>query len=362
MKLLTLRVLTCGLALFFAADIHSTTLQIRAPDDFHVHLRQGELLRGVVNETASQFKRALVMPNTNPPIRNGNDVSKYRTEILAAVDPQNAHFQPLMTFKITPETTVEDVYSIVGLAVAGKLYPDGVTTNSHGGVTDFHALYPVFGAMQKLGIILCLHGEKPGEFCMDREEKFLATLVQLVADFPDLKMVLEHVSTKAAVEIVESLPANVGATITLHHMELTLDDVVGSMNQPHHFCKPIPKRYEDRDAILRAALSGNPKFFFGSDSAPHLRHTKECAEGCAGVFTAPVALPALVALFEKHNQLEKLEDFVSTFGAQFYGLSLNQEKITLVQEEWTVPKVVAGVVPYQAGRQLPWKVASPSAQ
>lgn len=171
---------------------------------------------------------------------------------------------------------------------------------------------------------------------------------------------LEHVSTKAAVETVESLPANVGATITLHHMELTLDDVVGSLNQPHHFCKPIPKRYEDRDAILNAALSGNPKFFFGSDSAPHLRRTKECAEGCAGVFTAPVALPALVALFEKHNQLENLENFVSVFGAQFYSLSLNSDKIALIQEEWAVPKICAGVVPYKAGKSLPWKIAAPN--
>ena len=338
--------------------IEQTVLEIRMPDDFHVHFRQGMMLKGVVNHTASQFKRAMVMPNTEPPIRNGEDVKRYHQEILDGIDPQYQGFEPLMTFKITPATTVEDVKSVAGLVVAGKLYPDGVTTNSHGGVTDFQAIYPVFEAMQEHGIVLSLHGEKPGEFCLDREERFLATLVQLVQDFPSLKIVLEHASTKAAIDLVEKLPDTVAATITLHHLQLTLDDVVGTLNHPHYFCKPIPKRYEDRDALLRAAFSGNPKFFFGSDSAPHLKERKECSEGCAGVFTAPVTMSSLLTLFMEHEQLDRLEDFVSVFGAKFYGVGLNEEKIQLVQEDWKVPDGYSGIVPYKAGETLSWKVLS----
>lgn len=351
-------VLFAALVLFLPIGIEAqdTTIQIRCPDDFHVHLRQDAMLEGVVDQTASQFKRAMVMPNTEPPIKNGADVIKYHNEILAAVDIQHKGFQPLMTFKITPQTSIEDVQSVAGRVIAGKLYPDGVTTNSQGGVTDFCALYSVFAEMQAQRIVLSLHGEKPGEFCLDREEKFLATLNQVVKDFPNLKIVLEHVSTKAAVDAVTALPDNVAATITLHHLELTLDDVVGSLLHPHHFCKPIPKRYEDKNALLNAAFSGNPKFFFGSDSAPHLRGRKECSDGCAGVFSAPVVLPSLVALFEQHQQLDRLEDFVSTFGANFYGLSLNEGSIQLMREEWEVPTEVAGVVPYKAGTRLSWKV------
>jgi dihydroorotase len=331
-------------------------MQIRFPDDFHVHFRQGIMLHGVVNYTAAQFKRAMVMPNTEPPIKNGNDVRRYYDEIVGSIAPSYQGFEPLMTFKIMPTTTVEDVESVVGLVIAGKLYPDGVTTNSQGGVTDFRALYPVFSAMEKNGIVLSLHGEKPGEFCLDREAKFLTTLFQIVKDFPNLKIVLEHVSTKSAVEAVEQLPDTVAATITLHHLELTLDDIVGSFLQPHHFCKPIPKRYEDRDALLRAAFSGNSKFFFGSDSAPHLRERKECSEGCAGVFSAPVIIPSLIVLFEQHQHLDKLENFISVYGAQFYGLELNKGFLELVQEEWTVPSDCSGIVPYKAGKSLPWKV------
>jgi dihydroorotase len=351
------RTALCALALVLPSlNEAQVVYQVRSPDDFHVHFRQGTMLKNVVNHTASVFKRAMVMPNTEPPIRNGEDVARYYLEILDAIDPQYQGFEPLMTFKITPATTVEDVQSVADLVIAGKLYPDGVTTNSQGGVTDFYALYPVFAAMQEYGIVLSLHGEKPGAFCLDREEKFLATLTQIVQDFPDLKIVLEHATTKAAVTLVQQLPDNVAATITLHHLELTLDDVVGTMNQPHHFCKPIPKRYEDRDALLKAAFSGNPKFFFGSDSAPHLKERKECSEGCAGVFSAPVAMTSLIALFKQHGHLERLEDFVSTFGANFYGLDVNEEQIQFIQEEWQVPAIYAGVVPYKAGKTLSWKI------
>lgn len=354
MRNIFLSVLVSSIPLLSMAE----EVRIRKPDDFHVHFRQGEMLKDVVNYTAAQFQRAMVMPNTEPPVRNGEDVARYLKEIQEALDSQYASFQPLMTFKITPLTTPADVESVAGLVIAGKLYPEGVTTNSQGGVTDFRALYPVFEAMQKQGIVLSLHGEKPGEFCMDREEKFLATLVQLTLDFPELKIVLEHATTKAAIDLIEQLPNTVAATITLHHLELTLDDVVGTLIQPHHFCKPIPKRNEDREALLQAAFSGNPKFFFGSDSAPHLRGRKECSSGCAGVFSAPVAMSSLVALFKLHNQLHRLEDFVSTFGANFYGLGLNNQKISFIGEEWTVPSEIKGITPYKAGLKQYWKKRS----
>lgn len=344
--------------LFLVSSLSATDLYIRCPDDFHVHLRQGTMLQNVVNYTASQFQRAMVMPNTEPAIKNGADIQRYYSEIVAAVDPQFSTFLPLMTFKITPATTVQDVESVAGLAIAGKLYPDGVTTNSQGGVTDFYSLYPVFSAMEKHNLVLSLHGEKPGAFCLEREEKFLTTLHQISHDFPNLRIVLEHVSTKAAVDAVTLLPANVGATITLHHLELTLDDVVGSLLHPHHFCKPIPKRHEDRSALLQAAFSGNPKFFFGSDSAPHLQEKKECADGCAGVFTAPVVLSSLIALFDEHNHLDLLENFLSTFGAQFYNLPLNTGTLHFTDTPWQVPTLTGGIVPYKAGQTLLWQLSS----
>lgn len=337
-------------------DDSKKIISIRYPDDFHVHLRRGEMLQNIINHTACQFKRAMVMPNTEPAIRNGEDVKRYYQEIMGSLDLQYRTFQPLMTFKITPSTTIQDVHSVIGLVIAGKLYPDGVTTNSQGGVTDFQSLYPIFEAMQEHGIILSLHGEKPNTFCLDREEKFLSTLSQIVQDFPRLKIVLEHISTKAAVDLIEKLPETVAATITLHHLELTLDDVIGSLNNPHYFCKPIAKRYEDKEALQKAAFSGNPKFFFGSDSAPHVRIKKECCHGCAGIFSAPVLMSSLISLFDKHDKLHLLEDFVSTFGAQFYGLPLNEEKIQFIQKEWEVPSEYSEIVPYKAGEYMSWQI------
>jgi len=337
-------------------DNFKRVLSIRYPDDFHVHFRQGLMLHNVINHTAAQFKRAMVMPNTEPAIKNGDDVKRYYQEIMDALDPENHCFQPLMTFKITPSTTINDIQSVVGLVIAGKLYPDGVTTNSEGGVTDYQALYPIFEAMQEHKIILSLHGEKSNTFCLDREEQFLSILCQITQDFPRLKIVLEHISTKAAVDLIEKLPDTVAATITLHHLELTLDDVIGSLNNPHNFCKPIAKRKEDREALRKAAFSCNPKFFFGSDSAPHLRTNKECSSGCAGIFSAPVLIPSLISLFEKYDTLNLLEDFVSRFGAEFYGLPLNEDKIYFIENEWQVPLDYSGIVAYKSGEYMAWQI------
>ncbi|MBU6389666.1 dihydroorotase, partial [Patescibacteria group bacterium] len=240
--------------------------------------------------------------------------------------------------------------------VAGKLYPEGVTTNSEDGVNDIPALYPVFERMAKEEFILCLHGERPGVFSLDRETAFLPVLEEIATRFPNLKIVLEHVTTEAAVELVKKLPDTVAATITVHHLYLTLDDVIGDKIRPHHFCKPVAKRPEDRAALLAAATSGNPKFFLGTDSAPHAVETKECEAGCAGVYTAPVAIPLLAEIFERQNALDQLEGFTSFFGAEWYGLPPNAAHITLQKQEWIVPDRCGTVVPFRAGKKLTWKV------
>ncbi len=337
-------------------------LTIRRPDDMHVHFRLGPMLQNVVPATANQFARALVMPNTDPPVLNGYSVRCYRQEINDAVEasfPPEKSFEPLMTFKITPQTTGDDVISAKAVgAVAGKLYPDGVTTNSTGGVRDFKALHPIFNEMSGQNLVLCLHGEHPDAECMDRERRFVDEVFnELSYKFPKLRIVLEHISTEIGVEAVRRISSPlVAGTITAHHLELTHTDVFGGLLKPHLFCKPIAKWERDRDALLDAAMSGQPQFFFGSDSAPHLREMKECAEGCAGVFSAPVLMPLLAGIFDSNNALDKLEDFTSRFGAEFYGLPLNDGTITLVREECQVPQSYCGIVPYRAGEILPWRV------
>jgi dihydroorotase len=317
------------------------TLTIRRPDDFHVHVRQGDMLAPMVEATARYFARALIMPNTNPPILTDADVTAYENEILA-VSPLS--FDPLMTIKIVPETTPMQIREAHRADVtAGKLYPDGVTNNSANGVRDFKALSPVFATMEEIGMVLCLHGEDPGEdvFCLDREEKFLETLQWILEAFPGLKVVMEHLST----------------AVTAHHLEITLDDVIGDKLRPHHFCKPVAKRPQDRARLIAAVTEpGQKKFFLGTDSAPHYRGAKECDCGAAGVFTAPLALPLLAEIFEQHGALDRLEAFTSVNGARFYGLPLNQGMLTLVREPWTVPEDYSGVVPLRAGKTLQWRV------
>jgi len=331
-------------------------IQIKRGYDFHCHLRTGRELNSVVAFTVQQFNGAVVMPNTSPPILTALDVSRYKKEIL----DRTSFFEPLMTIQINEKTTPEIVEEAkrVG-AVAGKVYPKGVTTNSQNGVTDFRAIYPALEKMQKLGMLLLLHGEDPWEkiTCLDREKVFLPTLYGIVNDFPKLKIVLEHITTEAAVNFIQSLPNNVAATITPHHLVLTIDDVIGNFIKPHNFCKPIAKMPADRAALLKAATSGNPKFFFGSDSAPHVKERKECSCGCAGVFNAPIAIPLLTQIFEEQGALKRLEDFVTNFGIRFYNLQYEAiDALVLAKEDWVVPLQYNGIVPFMAGQTLHWKI------
>jgi dihydroorotase len=262
-----------------------------------------------------------------------------------------------MTFKLNPNYTEQDLKDMMAIGVvAGKYYPAGVTTNSADGISDFEGIFPVVALMEKLGLVLCVHGEEPGEFCLDREPAFIKRVETLAEKFPKLKIVFEHVSSAKSVEAVKKLSPNVAATITVHHLMMTLDDIVGDALRPHHFCKPLPKRPEDRAAIREAAFSGNPKFFLGTDSAPHQLGKKECPCGAAGVYSAPVALPLLVQEFEKAGHLDKLPNFIAGFGADFYGIPRTQKQVEIAKKPWTVPATVNGVVPLAAGETLEWKI------
>lgn len=310
------------------------------------------------------------MPNTLPPITDAESLIAYRKQILAAAKRVDDSFQPLMTFKIMPvnATDAETLVSALKVAgaIAGKLYPQGVTTNSGDGVRNIGDLFPVFAAMEHYGLVFCVHGEDPDTFCLDREEAFLPKLESVVKAFPKLKIVLEHVSTKAAVDWVKSMPDRVAATMTIHHLLFTLDDMLGGHLNPHLFCKPLIKTPRDRDALAAAALSGSPKFFFGSDSAPHTKVSKECDCGAAGVYSMTVSLPLLASFFENAGKLDVFENFVSKFGADFYGLPLNDQFVELSKENWKVPKVVhtgevgveGGVVPLAAGTEINWRIKS----
>ena len=333
--------------------VKNDRIDLCRPDDFHVHFRLAEMLRQVAGYTARVFRRALVMPNTNPDILTGADARRYVEEIRAATTPWQ--FTPLMTIRLTPATTAETLRGAVEAGVvAVKLYA-GITTNSAHGISDVRVFASVFAEMERLGLVLCLHGEVPDVFCLDRETAFLQELRWIAVMFPKLRIVLEHVTTAAAVRVVKELPDTVAATITAHHLRLTL--------RPHNFCMPVAKRPEDRAALIAVATSGNPKFFFGSDSAPHDRDKKESAEGCAGCFTAPVALELLAETFEWEGQIERLEAFVSEAGASFYGLPLNEGTITLARGPWHVPYRLlnsrnAQLIPFWAGEEIAWKVAA----
>lgn len=328
------------------------TLELPLPDDFHVHLRQGAPLENYAKTVAREFGRILVMPNTVPPISDAKSLADYRNRILSAAPGLGL----LMTFKLNASYSAEDLERLkLAGAVAGKYYPAGVTTNSEDGVSDFESVLPVVSEMERLGIALCVHGEEPNAFCLDREENFIRRVEFLAKEFPRLKIVFEHLSTRAAVEAVLRLPSNVAATITAHHLLHTLDDVVGGSLSPHHFCKPLPKRPEDREALRKAAFSGNPKFFFGSDSAPHEKGRKEGPCGAAGVYSAPVAIPLLIEIFKRNGALDRLPDFVGGFGADFYGIPRPEKRCVYVEKPWTVPENVDGAVPLFAGKTLKWQ-------
>jgi dihydroorotase len=364
------------------------SMTIRRPDDFHIHLRDDPMLEDVVFWTAPHFARALVMPNI-PSVEDFGSMLEYRDKIFKALEfcwpnPENRpDFWPLMTIKLTPRTTTEIIRETTLDArspdvIAAKLYPRGVTTASHDGIDDVRSLAPVLATMQDCRMVLCIHGESPSAFVLDRERAYLSEVAWIVRNFPGLRVVLEHVTTRAAVDFVRAASVNVAATITAHHLALTLDDVLGSGIRPHHFCYPVPKTPDDLDALINAAVGDESgKFFFGSDSAPHLRGDKESSCGCAGVFSAPVALPVLadvffrtiygtgqgfLSTFSGHTAYttasRRLERFASINGAKFYGLPLNEGTIKLIQEPWTVPQEIAGIVPFRAGETLKWRVDS----
>lgn len=332
-----------------------TALTIRKPDDFHLHLRQGRALRALVSLSSAQCARALVMPNTDPPIFTGIEASRYRMEIARA----GTRLTPLLSIYLTspmPTQVIRDAREHG--VVAAKLYPAGATTNSDNGVRNIASLLPVFEEMADVGMVLCVHGEVPDAPLLERERRFLDWIAWFTEAVPNLKIVLEHISSAEAVEYILGLPDNIAATITPHHLLLTLDDVFGKRLHPHHFCKPMPKDVADRGALRDAATGGHSRFFFGSDSAPHPKSEKESSDAPPGVFSAPVALPLLATIFEEMGRLDRLEDFTSRFGAQFYGLPLNEESLTLVREEWTVPLQYGSFVPLCAGETLPWRVSA----
>jgi dihydroorotase len=339
----------------------SKTLTIRQPDDFHLHLRQGAMLQTVAPFT-KPWGRVLVMPNLSPnPVLTADDALRYQEEIQSAFYAEKIDCTPLMTIQLTENTTPEMILDARKAGViAAKVYPKGQTTNSENGVEKYDNLYSALSAMQDCGMVLCLHGEHPrkGIGVLDREAEFLSILHRYAFAYPRLRIVLEHVTTKEAVEKVCRLPDNVAATVTLHHLMLNLDNVIGDRIQPHHFCKPVAKPEEHRLAIESVVLAGNPKFFFGSDSAPHLIQSK-IDFGCAGIFTAPVALPLLAELFYGHFVEDHLENFVSVFGASFYGLPLNEEQITLERDKVVtmVQSDIGGIKPFYAGKLLYWNVS-----
>jgi dihydroorotase len=335
------------------------TLVIRRPDDWHVHLRDGDMLAAVVNATARQFARAIVMPNLKPPVTTVAAASAYRARIIAAVDPALG-FTPLITAYLTDGFDADQLVRGLaeGVLTAAKLYPAHATTNSAHGVTDIANIWQALAAMQRIGMPLLIHGEVTDSHVdiFDREAVFIdRTLAPLVRDYPELKIVFEHITTAEAVAFVEAAPANVAATITPHHLAINRNAMFEGGIRPHLYCLPVLKRDSHQRALRRAATSGNPKFFLGTDSAPHVVSTKETACGCAGVFNAPFALESYAKTFEEEGALDRLEGFASDFGADFYGLPRNMEKIVLQRAPHLVPDTVGDVVPFHAGETLSWR-------
>jgi dihydroorotase len=339
-------------------------LTLRRPDDWHVHLRDGAMLELAVADTARQFARAIVMPNLVPPVTTRAAATAYRDRILAAC-PAGLEFTPLMTAYLTDHIDPDEVAAGFdeGVFSACKLYPAGATTNSDAGVTDVRNLDPLLERMQTLGMPLLVHGEvvHADVDVFDREAVFIDTVLRpLLERFPTLKLVLEHITTEDAVEFVSAAPDNVAATITAHHVQIDRNALFAGGLRPHAYCLPVAKRRHHRDALRRAAVSGNPKFFLGTDSAPHPRSAKESACGCAGIYSAPVALESYAQVFEEEGRLERLEAFASEHGPRFYGLPLNEGTLTLEPVEQDVPACIehAGqtVVPYRAGETLGWRL------
>jgi dihydroorotase len=341
----------------------TTEITITRPDDWHLHVRDGAALNTVVPHTAAEFGRAIIMPNLKPPVTTAVQALEYKQRILAAV-PKGLSFEPLMTLYLTDNLAPDEIKRAKDAGVvACKLYPAGATTNSDAGVTDLRKIYPVLEAMQREGVLLLVHGEVTSSDIdlFDREAVFIEQqLKPLRRDFPALKIVMEHITTKEAADYVASADAQLGATITAHHLLYNRNAIFTGGIRPHYYCLPVLKRETHRLALMKAATSGSPKFFLGTDSAPHPAHLKEHATGCAGCYTAHAAMPMYAEAFDSVGALDKLEGFASFFGADFYGLPRNSGTLTLRRESWTPPEHFAfgeaELKPLRSGEALPWRV------
>jgi len=339
------------------------SLTIRRPDDWHVHLRDGAMLEAVVAHTARQFARAIVMPNLSPPVVTVAAAEAYRQRIVAAV-PAGMDFTPLMTCYLTDNTDPEEVRRgfEAGVFSACKLYPAGATTNSDSGVTNVANIRSVLEVMADIGMVLCVHGEVTSADVdiFDREAVFIErTLAPLLQELPNLKVVFEHITSEEGVQFVESAPDNVAATITPQHLHINRNAMLVGGMRPHAYCLPVAKREKHRLALRRAATSGSARFFLGTDSAPHAREAKESACGCAGIFNAPFALESYLAVFEEEGAIGKFQGFASEYGPAFYGLPLNEDRITLERTDCDVPAAIDAdgtqLVPFHAGEKLRWR-------
>lgn len=341
------------------------TITITKPDDWHLHLRDGEMLGTTVPHTARSFSRAIVMPNLKPPVTTVEQALAYRQRILDAL-PTDTNFSPLMTLYLTDNLAQEELVRLSEepAVVAVKYYPAGATTNSDSGVSSIDRVMPSLEVMAKRGIPLLIHGEvTDGEIdIFDREQRFIDTvLAPLRAQLPELKVVLEHITTANAVEFVSEQNSNVAATITVHHLLYNRNHLLAGGVRPHFYCLPVLKRNSHQLALIEAATSGNPKFFLGTDSAPHPKGDKEAACGCAGIYTAPGALELYAEVFDQADALDRLEGFASLYGPRFYGLPVNTEKISLVRDSWQMEESFQfgsnTVIPLRAGETLHWRLA-----
>ena len=343
----------------------SDRLTLLRPDDWHIHLRDGAVLPHTVGDVARTFARAIIMPNLVPPVRNAAEAGAYRDRILAA-RPAGSRFEPLMVLYLTDRTSAQDIRDAKasGIVHAAKLYPAGATTNSQSGVTALENIYPALEAMAEVGMLLLVHGEVTHAEVdiFDREKAFIdQQLVKVVERFPTLKVVFEHITTGDAVSFVQQASDNVGATITAHHLMFNRNHMLVGGIRPHLFCLPVLKRQTHQQALREAAISGSGKFFLGTDSAPHARHAKEAACGCAGCYTAHAAIELYAETFDELGALDKLEGFASFHGPDFYGLPRNTDTITLVRDSWAVPAELPfgdqAVVPLRAGEHIHWRLA-----
>ena len=338
-------------------------ISLTRPDDWHLHVRDGAALNVVVPHTAMQFARAIIMPNLKPPVTTAEQALAYKQRILAAV-PAGVAFEPLMTLYLTDNLAPAEIARAKAAGVvACKLYPAGATTNSDAGVTDLRKIYAVLEAMQREGVLLLVHGEVTSSDIdlFDREAVFIERhLAPLRRDFPELKIVMEHITTSEAVQYVKSADHHLAATLTVHHLLYNRNAIFTGGIRPHYYCLPVLKRETHRQALVQAAISGDPRFFLGTDSAPHPAHLKEHATGCAGCYTAHAAIEMYAEVFDQAGALDKLEGFASFFGADFYGLPRNTDRITLRRENWTPPESYAfgeaELKPLRSGESLPWRL------